>query len=216
MGKENGKNYAMVKEALLERYNLTESAYKQKFRESKPQYEDTPARYLERIEQYLTKWIELSKTEKTYEGIKELFVVEQFLQTCQKELCVFLQENNAKPIEQITSHATYFINARNGKLISKDLTVINKRRIYEKEEKAHSNNQERKISYGRYDKNYNEIRGRNNRCYICNNEGHIAKYCKLNKRDTYNYKKYDETRLMKEDIAVKTIKINLEAMWRYQ
>ena len=50
----------MVKEALLHRYNLTEEGYRKRFRESQPDYSETPQQYLVQLQNYLEKWIQLS------------------------------------------------------------------------------------------------------------------------------------------------------------
>src|SRR5215469_11906778 len=94
LNEEDSKNYEKLKEALLKKYNLTENGYKKKFKESKPEDDEDTAQYIERIGTYLDKWIHLLKVEKIFEVVKELFIVDQFLQTCPDKLSVFLQEKN--------------------------------------------------------------------------------------------------------------------------
>ncbi|GFO18459.1 reverse transcriptase [Plakobranchus ocellatus] len=83
---EQGKDYDKVKEALMKRYDLTEDGYRRKFRTSKPAEGESPDIFIVRIVTYLDRWIELSKTDKSYEILKDLIVREQFMDVCPQDL----------------------------------------------------------------------------------------------------------------------------------
>ena len=72
----------------MKRYDLTEDGYRRKFRVSKPEIDERPDQFIVRLSTYLIRWLELSKTEKTFEGLKDLIVKEQFINSCPKELAV--------------------------------------------------------------------------------------------------------------------------------
>ena len=55
---------------------------------STPETDESPDQLIVRLSTYLIRWLELSKTEKTFEGLKDLIVKEQFITSCLKELAV--------------------------------------------------------------------------------------------------------------------------------
>ncbi|GFN96000.1 hypothetical protein PoB_002250600 [Plakobranchus ocellatus] len=64
---EQAKDYDKGKEALMKRYDLTEDGYRRKFHTCKPAEVESPDMFIVRIVTYLDRWIELSKTDKSYE-----------------------------------------------------------------------------------------------------------------------------------------------------
>jgi len=44
------------------------------------------AQFITRIGNYLQRWIDLAKAAETYDGVKKLFIEEQYLRTCPKEI----------------------------------------------------------------------------------------------------------------------------------
>ncbi|GFN97178.1 retroviral-like aspartic protease 1 [Plakobranchus ocellatus] len=63
---EQAKDYDKVKEALMKRYDLTEDGFRRMFRTCKPAEGESPDMFIVRIVTYLDRWIELSKTDKSY------------------------------------------------------------------------------------------------------------------------------------------------------
>ena len=78
-----------MKIALKKRYDLTEDGYRRKFRPSKPEISESPDQFIVRLCTYLIRWLELSNMERSFDGLKNLIVNEQFINSCPKELaCV--------------------------------------------------------------------------------------------------------------------------------
>ena len=77
-------DYKELKEALLKRYDLTENGFRVRFRNSKPEEGESPEQFITRIKRYLTRWIDLAKTEKSF----ELFVKEQLIDACPEDLAI--------------------------------------------------------------------------------------------------------------------------------
>ncbi|XP_078677844.1 LOW QUALITY PROTEIN: uncharacterized protein LOC144914156 [Branchiostoma floridae x Branchiostoma belcheri] len=82
--------YNKVKDAILKRYELTEDGFRKKFRSKVPQEGEGPDQYLIRLSSYLNRWVELSDTPRTYEGICDMIVQEQFLDLVPVELSTHL------------------------------------------------------------------------------------------------------------------------------
>ena len=65
-----------------------------------------------RLASYLTKWIEMSDCLKTYEGLFDLMMRDQFLRICNKELTLYLKERIPRSLQQMATLADQFKEAR--------------------------------------------------------------------------------------------------------
>src|SRR6266496_2174202 len=74
---DQAKDYAFVKDALLKRFQLTEEGFKTTFYTSKVEVGESPTQFIARLSNYLTRWIDLSGIDKSYESLKELMIREQ-------------------------------------------------------------------------------------------------------------------------------------------
>ena len=101
-GKKNGP-YAYVK-----RYDLREDGYRRKFRVSTAETDESPDQLKNRLSTYLIRWLELSKTEKTFEALKDLIVKEQFINSCPEELAVHLCERASETLEEMAKIADQY------------------------------------------------------------------------------------------------------------
>ena len=108
---------ARLKSALLKRYNLTEECYKTKFRRVRPEQNETPLQFVVRLRCYLGKWMTLSDTDKAApEAIQDLFVKEQFLNSCPHDLSAHLREKPLRTMDEVADAAEKFLTARNRQL----------------------------------------------------------------------------------------------------
>ena len=101
----------MVKEALLHRYNLTEEGYRKRFRESQPDYSETPQQYLVRLEIYLKKWIQLSPGKKNL----NLIPVEQFISAWPPDVAAYLKQSKLESLKAIAEDADRYLAAHSKK-----------------------------------------------------------------------------------------------------
>ncbi|GFO26819.1 gypsy retrotransposon integrase-like protein 1 [Plakobranchus ocellatus] len=113
---EQAKDYDKVKEALMKRYDLAEDGYCRKFRTCKPAEDESPDIFIVRIVTYLDRWIELSKTDKSYGKVKDLIVREQFMDACPEDLATSLREKDLLTLERVAKKADLFLKARSRKL----------------------------------------------------------------------------------------------------
>ena len=111
LSEEAASDYDKMKIALMKRYDLTEDGYRRKFRVSTPEIDESPDQFIVRLSTYLIRWLELSKTEKTFEGLKDLIVKEQFINSCPKELAVHLREQAPETLEEIAKIADQYLEA---------------------------------------------------------------------------------------------------------
>ena len=102
----------------MKRYDLTEDGYRRKFRASKPEVDESPEQFIVRLDRYLLRWLELSHTERSFEGLKDLIVKEQFIDSCPKELAIHLRERAPETLAQIAKIADQYLEAHGKHLFS--------------------------------------------------------------------------------------------------
>lgn len=149
-------DYKLLKEALLKRYELTENGFRVRFRGGKPEDGESPEQFITRLNRYLTRWVELSETEKSYEGIRDLFIREQFIVSCPGDLSIYLRERDLKSLDDLAKAAEQFLVAHEKKLSGKQLS---------KEKSAIEGNKENKEA-------------KRIQCFNCKGYGHKAVECR--------------------------------------
>lgn len=94
----DAQDYEIVKRAVLERYMLTEEGYRSKFRDSVPDKGESVGQFTARMTRFMDRWIDLSGIEKTFKGLRDLILREQFQRRCHAELRLFLKERKPSSI----------------------------------------------------------------------------------------------------------------------
>ena len=118
LSEEAAQDYDRVKLALMKRYDLTEDGYRRKFRASQPEVNESPEQFIVRLDRYLLRWLELSNTERSFKGLKDLIVKEQFIDSCPKELALHLRERAPETLAQIAKIADQYLEAHGKHLFS--------------------------------------------------------------------------------------------------
>ena len=67
--------------------------------------------------------MELSKVGKTFEGMEELMVREQFTNLCPRDVSIFLKERKPLNLEELAQMAGQYLDAHKKKLLTKTKVV---------------------------------------------------------------------------------------------
>ena len=156
LSEEAAQDYDRVKLALMKRYDLMEDGYRRKFRASKPEVDESPEQFIVRLERYLLRWLELSHTERSFEGLKDLIVKEQFIDSCPKDLAIHLRERAPETLDQIAKIADQYLEAHGKHLFSS----ATKKPVVQSKAEETKNLQSDTTAL---------------QCYKCNARGHKAK-----------------------------------------
>ena len=105
---EQANNFGILKKALLERYDLTAEGFRKKLRDSTADEMESPAQFINRLESYLNKWMASGGVERTFEGLLQMIIMEQFIQTCNVDLSTFLKERPCKDLESLGTSANLY------------------------------------------------------------------------------------------------------------
>ena len=123
LSSEDARGYDKLRKALLQRYDFTEQGYRERFRKAKSDGQESPGQLIVRIRNYFNKWVELSEVGKTFEGVEELMVQEQFTNSCPRDVSIFLKERKLKNLEELAQMAEQYLDAHNKKLSSKTMVA---------------------------------------------------------------------------------------------
>ena len=132
MSDADASDYDKLKKALLTRYNYTEDGYRKRFREARPETEETPDQFVIRLKNYLAKWLELSgSSPQNFDALVDLIVKEQFINACSEDLAMYLLERGPKDLVELTTWAQKYLIAHKEQL-SKSKATVQPRRVDQK------------------------------------------------------------------------------------
>ena len=85
-------------------------ATKKRFRDVKPETEETPDQFVIRLKNYLAKWVELSGSiSGDFEALLDLIVKKWFINACSEKLAVNLLERRPKNLVELTTWAQQYL-----------------------------------------------------------------------------------------------------------
>jgi len=115
MAKDDVNDYEKLKSALLKRYQLTADGFRRRFRTSMPEAGESPSQFITRIGNYYQRWIDLAKA--AYDGVKKLFIEEQYLRTCPKQMATHLKEGEPETLHDLAERAETYLEAHSSDIL---------------------------------------------------------------------------------------------------
>ena len=108
----DARDYETLKEALLVQYQLTQEDYRKRFFSGVQSATETASQFLARLEHCFDHWVRLSKIEHSFEGLRELVLMEQFLHACPRDLALFAKERSPRDLRHLLELSKVFTSAR--------------------------------------------------------------------------------------------------------
>ena len=149
-------DYDILRTSLLNRFQLTEEGFRLKFRRSTPEKGETASQFVTRLDSYLKRWMNLAKVEETYDGIHDLFLREQFMNSVQKNSQIFLKEHKIQSVKVMVELAEQYNEAHG----------IYGEPSYGKYQKAVTSNTQKNTSH-LDNQNPKVVNQRERYCYFC-------------------------------------------------
>ena len=102
-------NYDKLKEAILARYNANQETYRQRFRSSKRKLEESHEELVIRLSDLCVKW---TKDCHTVSDIRQMIVMEQFLNSLAPEFRLRVKERDPKTVQDAAKIADHLLQAK--------------------------------------------------------------------------------------------------------
>ena len=115
--------FKILKKALLIKFECTKDGYKDKFRASKPEIEESFFSFAIRLSHLFDRWIEMSGIDKSYEDLRDLMLSEHILSAVSKDLSVFLRERDLKNSQEMVQHCEQYRLAHPTKCLARRADV---------------------------------------------------------------------------------------------
>ena len=168
---------------MLKRYQLTEEGFRSKFRESQPEVGESPSQYIIRLSNYLTRWMKLAKAAETYDGLRRLVTMEQYLRMCPKDLAIYLKERPQENMEEVAVLSDKFLEAH-GKTLAWNQSKKEDKTIQNRPPGQERKNEKPRECYNCHRLNHTRDQckqkggGKESRCTICGLYGHEKERCR--------------------------------------
>ena len=179
LSSEEANDYDALKLALLRRYQLMEEGLKKKFYASSPEVGESCSQYIVRLESQLDKWISAMSIQKSYCGLVNLLVKEQFLNSCDLKMATFLRENVMDDNTALAQAAERYMDAHGWTTLKPMKSLdINKKGWLDrgKEKKLNDAHSAKVVSTRKQDQKVVKT------CFLCGKSGHFAKDYFVKKR----------------------------------
>lgn len=161
---EDAVKYEVLRDSLLKRFQLTEEGFRSKLRNAKMEVGETAQQFVVRLDEYIRRWMNLAKVDETFDGLKDLILREQFMQSSNKYLQTFLKERKVTSVGEMADIADQYIEAH-GTGPSQNKTPVQ------------SKPQQYSNSYPVKPKPVHDRNDKSRQCYICKSPVHLAKEC---------------------------------------
>ena len=109
-------DYESVKKALQSRYHLTLDGYRDKFHQSKPEEGENASMFITRLQTYFERWMKLAEVDETYNGLRDFFVLERFMDACPEDLATHIREKKLSTLDGVVELVDAFLTARKRQL----------------------------------------------------------------------------------------------------
>lgn len=96
LGEGESNDYHVIKKAILKRYNLTASTYKDKFRTCKQNPNETFRECYTRSLNYFEHWCQMERVNHNFQTLVDMIMREQLVNSSSKDLQVWLKESQPK------------------------------------------------------------------------------------------------------------------------
>ncbi|XP_070183362.1 uncharacterized protein, partial [Littorina saxatilis] len=116
-------SYEDLKKELLKKFQCTREGFREKFRSTKPEADESFGTYVTRMTHLFNRWLRLSDIESSYEALFDFVLCEQILNSVCTDLAVFLKERDCKNSKDMIASAEMYKSAHPNKCLARKSQV---------------------------------------------------------------------------------------------
>lgn len=166
MSAADASDYKLLKGLLLQHFALTGDGMWKRFRDARKGKNESYFQYAARLNSYVTRSIELSDKETTFENLREFIVKQHIYETSDRALSMFLRERDPKDTGEVVSLAEQYRIAHGSAVEG-----TNRRARYNENTRKDSSSEGK-------DRHVNSASSnREKTCFNCHKVGHFANGC---------------------------------------
>ena len=188
MSDEEAANYNVLRDTLLNKFRLTAEEYRRRFRAAKRLPGETTPEFATKLDMWLTRWQELAGKKKSYEDLRNLFIVEKFIEGIPFDQARFVLERVPKDIEEAVATALVFETAKQSANSTHERAKpFSKSQSSDMKEgkvgEARTNNKGKEEGEKQRSGGPKVYTGESRECFFCHKTGHIARHCQSKRRE---------------------------------
>ena len=100
---EEKKHVFEMERLAAEQNEKPEEGFKRRFKRCRPDSSEFFQQFTSRLKSYLTRWIDMSGINKTFEGLADLILRDQLAFICNRDLELFLRERDPSHLNKLVS-----------------------------------------------------------------------------------------------------------------
>jgi len=218
----DSQDYNKVRAAILKAYAVVPEQARVLFRTVGKQPHETYSEFAFRLSTHFKRWVEGNSAYDNLEKLRELFKLEQFQQTVDSDLRIWLLEQKPTTLEQAAKLADQYVTLRRNVRVTPYRFSAAKR---ENSRPVHtssvSDNKPNQVGYqsnvkrdDKSDVENKQVKERNSgpprvRCFYCHGFGHVISQCTKRKENRSNNAQTTSSDVMKADVDYKRTNVDV-------
>ncbi|KAK7108403.1 uncharacterized protein [Littorina saxatilis] len=166
---EDAVKYDKVVETLRGAFRWTADSYRSKFRQAVKKDEETFQQHATRLRIWFERWRKAAKKEETYEGVRDLILMEHLLDRVSGELADFIRQNDPSTLSEAAELAERFASSKRAR--KNPVTVFGKALGHQKGPSSPKKDATQAKLAGF------KPSGFKGKCFNCGQEGHSRRNC---------------------------------------
>ena len=168
-------DFNQLKKALMDQYQLTSESFRLKFRSMKKDNNESFIQFRSRLDLTFERWIELSsKSDKNFDNLKDIIIVEQFLSQANPELDLFLRQHGQLSSVEYSKLADQFEEAKQSSRLKAGI----KPKKADPRGKQGNKKSESEVDGETMNVSNTKQGNKDNQCYFCGSTSHFRRDCK--------------------------------------
>ena len=183
------QDFSILKKSLLTAYEFCPEVYRQKFRKLSKTSCETHSDFAFRLTTAFQRWLQSLNAYDNLELVREVFLMEQFLDTTSADLKLWLTDRQPKSLEQMARLADEYLALRKSFATTEQSQPLNESILVNANTQKGGTNSQKGSRFIKPRQNTDWSKPKIFKCFWCNKPGHRISECKQRQRQEADKKK---------------------------